>query len=69
MSTISSFKSKENRHDIYRSKACMKKFCEFLREHAREVIIFKKKKIKLITKEQQKSYHNPKVFYICGKKN
>ena len=31
MSTI--FKSIENKHYVNRSKDCMKKFCEFLREH------------------------------------
>ena len=37
MSIISSFRSIENKHDIYRSKDCMKSFCEFLREHAMEI--------------------------------
>ena len=32
--TISTFKSKENKHDVYRGKDTMKKFCKFLREHA-----------------------------------
>ena len=31
----------------------MKKFCEFLREHGMKVINFKKKKMKLLTKEQK----------------
>ena len=43
----------------------MKKFCEFLREHAMKIINFKKKKMKLLTKEQQDSYANVKVCYIC----
>ena len=30
----------------------MKKFCEFLREHAMKTINFKTKKMKLLTKEQ-----------------
>ena len=38
MSTISSFRSIEDKLDIYRSKDCMNKFCEFLREHALTVI-------------------------------
>ena len=42
MSTISSFRSIENKHDVFCCKDCMKKFCEFLREHA--MINFKKKK-------------------------
>ena len=51
MSTISSFKSKENKHDIYRGKDCMKKFCESLREHTMKITNYKKKNIKLLTKE------------------
>ena len=33
MFTISSFKSIEKKHDVYRSRDCMKKFFESLREH------------------------------------
>ena len=33
MSAISSFQSIENKHDVYRGKDCLKKFCEFQREH------------------------------------
>ena len=36
----------------------MKKFCEFLREHAMKIINFKKKKMKLLTMEQQESHAN-----------
>ena len=46
----------------------MKKFREFLREHALKIIKFKKKNMKLITKDQQKSYENAKICYICNKK-
>ena len=44
MSKISFFRSVENKHDVYRGKDCMKKFCESLREHAMKIIDFKKKK-------------------------
>ena len=44
MSSISSFTSIENKHDVYRRKDCMKKLCESLREHAMKIIIFRKKK-------------------------
>ena len=43
----------------------MKKFCESLREHAMEIINFKKKKMKLLTNKQLKSYENAKIYYIC----
>ena len=63
MSIISSFKSLENKHDVYRGKDCIKKFCESLREHAVEII--NSKKMKLSAKEQQESYENAKICYIC----
>ena len=47
MSVISLFKSIENKHDVYRCKGCMKKFCEYLREQEMEIINFRKKKMKL----------------------
>ena len=56
MSAMSSFRSIENKHDIYRGKNCMKNFCDFLREHAMKVINFKKKKNEVI------------YYYICKKK-
>ena len=46
----------------------MRKFCEFLREHAMKIINFKEKKMKLLTKEQQESYEKVKIYYICKQK-
>ena len=51
MCPILSFKSMENNHDVYRGKDCMKMFSESLRQHAMKIINFKKKKMKLLTKE------------------
>ena len=39
----------------------MKKLCESLRVHAIEITYFKKKEMKLLTKEQQESYQNGKI--------
>ena len=64
VSTISSFKYIENKHDAYRGKDCMKKFCESLRELLK-MINFKNKKMKLLTREPQESYENGKICYIC----
>ena len=52
MSTISSFRIIENKNEVNRGKDCMKKFCEFLREHSIKIINFKKKKMNLLTQEQ-----------------
>ena len=46
----------------------MKRFCESLRKHAKNIIDFEKKKMLLLTKEELKLYQNAKVCYICGKK-
>ena len=43
----------------------MKKFCESLRDHAIKIINFKKKKMKFLTKDQQQSFQNTKICYIC----
>ena len=48
--TISSFKSIENKQNKDYRKYFMKKFSEYLREHAMSKINFKKKKMKLLTK-------------------
>ena len=68
MSTISSLRSIGNKHDVYRAKDCMNKFCEFLRERAMKITNFKKKKMKLLTKQHQESYENLKICYICKEK-
>ena len=67
--TISSFRSIKNRHDVYRDKNCMKTFCEFLRKHAMKIINLKKKKIKLLTIEQPESYANAKICKQIHKKS
>ena len=43
MPTISSFKSIENKHHVYRGKYCMKTFCELLRQQEMKIIDFFKK--------------------------
>ena len=48
VSIILSFKSIENKHNVYRGEDCMKKFCHYLGKHAIE-IEFNNKKVKLLT--------------------
>ena len=68
MCTISFFRSIENQHDVYRGKDCMKMFCGFLRKHTIKINNFKKKKMKLLTKEHQESYENAINFCIYQEK-
>ena len=50
MSTISLFKSIENKHDVYRGTDSMKRFCESSREHVMNLINFEKKTNEVINK-------------------
>ena len=45
----------------------MKKFYESLREHTKNIIDFKNKKMLLLTKQQIKSHQIAKACYICVK--
>ena len=67
MSTIRAFDNIENKHILYCGEDCMRKVCGFLRQHAKNVIVFEKTKILLLTKVELKSYQDAKVCYICGK--
>ena len=42
MSTISSFRSIENKYDVYRAKDCLQKFCESLIKQEIKIINFNK---------------------------
>ena len=45
----------------------MKRFYDSLKKHAKNKILFEKKKNLLLTKEELKSYQQAEVCYICGK--
>ena len=68
MSQIWAFDHIENKHTLYCRKDCMKKFCEPLRGHTKNIIDFEEQKLLLLTKEELKSHQNAKVCYICWKR-
>ena len=47
---------------------CMKRFCTSLREQAKNLIDFEKKKMLTLTKEELRSFQDVKICYICGKR-
>ena len=67
MSAIYYLRSIENKHDVCRGIDSRKTFCESLGDHTRKIINFKNKKMKLLTKDQQESYKNTKICYVCKK--
>ena len=66
MLTVSSFKDLKNKHDVYRSKNCMKNFCERLKKNASRIISFKK--MNSLTNEQQELHENAKTSILAEKK-
>ena len=45
MSSVSSFRSKEKNHDVYKGKDYMKMFCRFLRKHEIKIILNRKQEV------------------------
>ena len=45
MSSVSSFRSKEKNHDVYKGKDYMKRFCRFLRKHEIKIILKRKQEV------------------------
>ena len=43
----------------------MKKFCESLREHSKNINYFEKKKLLSLTKEELKSHEDAKVLFVA----
>ena len=69
MSTVWAFDHIENKDTLSSGKHCMKKFCESLREQAKNIIDFERKEKMLpLTKEELKSHQDAKVCYICVKR-
>ena len=67
MSTIWGFDHLEDKH-LYHGKDFVKKFCDSLREHVKNIIDFENKKMLPLTKEELKSYQQSEVCYICRRK-
>ena len=68
MSTNLAFDHLEIKHNLFRGKDCMKKFCTSLRKQAKDIIDFETKNMSSLTKEELKPHQDAKVYYICGKR-
>ena len=67
MSTIWVFDHIEDKNTLYRGKNCMKKFCNSIREHAKNIIDFEKRKI--ANKNRIKTVSTRKSMLYLSKKN
>ena len=68
ISTRSSFRSIENKHDVFRGKDCMKKFCKFFREHALKITNFEKKIEFIYKRVREIIWKCKRLLYLQKKK-
>ena len=64
MSSKSSFKDIEDKHNVYRGKDSLKKFCESLREQAIKITNFKMKKMSLLTNKHAKKMQKECTVFV-----
>ena len=58
------FDDMENKYVLYHRSGCLKIICKSLREHAEKMIVFEKKKMLLLTKEELKSCRWKSMLYL-----
>ena len=57
---VSSFDSKQNKHNFYRGKDCIKKFCGDLKELGTRIINYQQKQMIPLTDSKNKFYEKQK---------
>ena len=57
---VSSFDSKQNKHNFYRGKDCIKKFCGDLKELGTRIINYEQKQMIPLTDNKNKFYEKQK---------
>ena len=66
-SLISSFDSKENKHNVYRGRDCIKSFCSDLKELGMKIINYEEKYMIPLIDNENKFYGEQKECHICKK--
>ena len=68
LSLISSFDSKENKHNFYSGRDCIKRFCSDLKELGTKIINYEEKEMRPLTDNENRSYEEQKKCHICQKR-
>ena len=63
----SSFDSKENKHNFYRERDCIKKFCHDVKELATKIINYEEKEMIPLMDYENKFYEKQKECHVCQK--
>ena len=64
---VSSFDSKQNKHNFCRGKDCIKRFCSDLKELGTKIINYEQKEMIPLTDKENKFYEEKEKCYICQK--
>ena len=62
---ICSFDLKLNKHNVYRGKDCIKKFCSNLKEFGTKIVNYVQKEMMPLTTDDVFLYESQKVCHIC----
>ena len=64
---VSSFDSKQNKHNFYRGKDCIKRFCSDLKELGTKIVNYEQKEMIPLTDKEHKFYEVQEKCPICEK--
>ena len=67
LSLISSFDSKENKHNFYRGKDCIKRVCSDLKEFETKIINYEQKEMIPLTDKENRYYEEHEKCHIYQK--
>ena len=65
LSLICSFDSIENKHNFYRGRDCIKRFCSDLKEPGTKIINYEEKEMIALTDNENKFYEEQEKCHIC----
>ena len=66
-SLICSFDATKNKHNFYRERNCIEKFCKDLKELGMEIINYKEKEMIQLKDKEKEFYEKQEVCHICKK--
>ena len=67
LTLVISFDSKQNKHNFYRGKDCIKRFCSDLKQFGTKIINYEGKVMIPLTDKENKFYEEQEKCHICQK--
>ena len=67
LSLISSFDKTKSKHNVYRGRDCIKRFCSDLKELATKIINYEEKEMIPLMDYENKFYEEQKECHVCQK--